>query len=80
MEVVLLPVASVKIAVKAKDALLACPKCTRWPMVATEHRAFLSPRPLFRYVCVGCGYRQDDCPTISPLNTIVLDSKKPPLG
>jgi hypothetical protein len=42
-------------------------------MVATERKSFWSPRPLFRYICVGCGYRQDDRPTVrSP------DAKKPP--
>jgi hypothetical protein len=52
-------------------------------MVATERKTFWSPRspqPLFRYVCVGCGYRQDDRPTISPVNTRVPDIKKPPPG
>ena len=49
-------------------------------MVATERKAFWSPRPLFRYVCVNCGHRQDDRPAISPENTSVPDSKKPPPG
>jgi hypothetical protein len=31
-----------------------------------ERKTFWSPQPLFRYVCVGCGYRQDDRPTKVP--------------
>jgi hypothetical protein len=38
-------------------------------MVATERKSFWSPHPFFRYVCVGCGYRPDDRPTISPVNS-----------
>jgi hypothetical protein len=29
-------------------------------MVATERKSFWSPHPLIRYICVSCGYRQDD--------------------
>jgi len=48
-------------------------------MVATERKSFWSPRPLFRYICVGCGYRQDDRPAISPMNKSP-NTRKPPPG
>ena len=37
-------------------------------MVATERKPFWSPHPRIRYICVGCGYRQDDRPVVSPVN------------
>jgi hypothetical protein len=49
-------------------------------MVATERKSFWSPHPFFRYVCVGCGYRQDDRPAVSPMNNRSPDAKKPPPG
>ncbi|MEZ0081461.1 hypothetical protein ABIF72_003935 [Bradyrhizobium japonicum] len=49
-------------------------------MVATERKSFWSPHPFFRYVCVGCGYRQDDRPAVTPVNTGDTDTKKPPPG
>ena len=48
-------------------------------MVATERKSFWSPHPLIRYICVGCGYRQDDRPAISPMKQLP-DTKKPPPG
>jgi hypothetical protein len=49
-------------------------------MVATQRKTFWSPHPHFRYLCVGCGYCEDDRPKISPLNTRFADTKKPPPG
>lgn len=53
---------------KAEHALLACPRCNRWPMVVKDRKGYWSPRRLFRYVCVGCGHRLDDfvSPPIPP--------------
>jgi hypothetical protein len=39
-----------------------------------------STHPLIRYICVGCGYRQDTRPTVSPMNNRSPDAKKPPPG
>jgi len=47
-------------------------------MVATERKSFWSPHPLIRYICVGCCYRQDDRPAVSPMNNRSPDAKKPP--
>ena len=52
---------------KPKEALFACPRCNKWPMVVQERKAYWSPRRLFRYVCVGCGNRLDDRPAIAPV-------------
>ena len=49
-------------------------------MVATERKSFWSPHPRIRYICVGCGYRQDDRPVVSPMNNRSPDAKKPPPG
>jgi hypothetical protein len=53
-------------AMKAKDALLACSRCRRWPMVATERKSFWSPHPLPLYLC-RLRLSPDDRRTVSPM-------------
>jgi transposase-like protein len=66
--------------VKDKDALVACPRCKRWPMALNESKPFWSPRRLFRYVCPCCGNRLDERQTGRAGHPIVPESKKPPGG
>jgi len=33
-------------------------------MVVNEHKSYWSPRPVFRFVCVACGNRQDEGRTV----------------
>lgn len=53
---------------KARDALLACPSCTKWPMVVIERKGNWRYRPVYGYVCVECGHCQDDRPNSYPAN------------
>jgi hypothetical protein len=50
---------------KAEEILLAGPKCGRWPMVAIERRLYWSPRLVFKFICVGCGYQHSNTPKSS---------------
>jgi hypothetical protein len=45
---------------KAEEILLACPKGGRWPIVAIERKLYWSPRLLFKFVCVVCGYQHSN--------------------
>jgi hypothetical protein len=63
---------------KDRDALLACPRRSRWPKALSESKPFWSARRLFRYVCVGCGNRLDKRQTHIAVRSTIPEGKKPP--
>jgi hypothetical protein len=50
---------------KAEEILVAGPRCGRWPMVAIERRLYSSPRLVFKFICVGCGYQHSNTRILS---------------
>ena len=48
---------------KREEALQACAKCGRWPMVLIErHATYWRPYRTFYFVCNKCAHRQDEYP------------------
>ena len=48
---------------KREEALQACAKCGRWPMVLIERQSiYWRPHRTFYFVCNRCDHRQDEHP------------------